>query len=707
MTLTSKPLLIVGATLCFSGIVAHFWNGPRDDVTGLLGLLNNTFPLTLAIVLAVVLSCVGHGVTRLFRIEFSNGAEEVAFSLFLGTGVVGLSVLGLGLVGLLRPWAVLGLIACYLIASYRSWTRLYAVACSGLQTVTRTRETKILASTFTALVIFLMWRAATPPNAADEMIYHLPVTKDFVDAGRVYPMFDNSLGNFPFLVHMIYVLCLMAKSDIAGRVFSLFLAITTALALYGFASRYLTRRVAVLSMFAFFAAGMVVEVATTTRIDVSLAGILFLCTYSMINYLESKTTGWLWVSALLAGFSLGIKHSAAIWLLLIGAMYLIESLIRRSNSVATIVGRGIAYAVIAAVVASPWYLKNYVWFNNPFYPLITGEVAEFNDERVRYFDANDERKLNEHFERATREIPEVVKTEEQALIDATDTRIKRQPLLLWNFFLKPNDYLMAEPYHYPNYLFLLIPFLIFFRKPRWLVWLLALGVTFVLAIASTSWIARYLLPAYPPLTLVAAYALNAISERVNLLRNVHIFVLAGLFAVVISTSILSMRKFNSFRFLAGNTSRRDVVGLFTYYKPLQFINNTLPKDARVMFLGAQLTYGIERPYISDESWFATKWRRLLVRNSSLEEVNRDLKQQGVTHILFSPNIFTYAAAMGMEGTGGMNLMARNPGDAAVEVTRLGTEYQLLRNWVTFTFYQHQFLETVYSDRNNYYVFKIK
>src|SRR5688572_23100170 len=187
MTLTSKTLLIVGATLCFSGIVAHFWIGPRDDVTGLLALLNNTFPLTLAIVIAVVLSCVGHSVARLFRIEFANGAEEIAFSLFLGTGVVGLSVLGLGLLGLLRPWAVLVVVAGHLIASYRSWTRLCTVASAGLQSLTRTRETKLLASIFTALVIFLILRAATPPNAADELIYHLPVTNDFVEAGRLYP----------------------------------------------------------------------------------------------------------------------------------------------------------------------------------------------------------------------------------------------------------------------------------------------------------------------------------------------------------------------------------------------------------------------------------------------------------------------------------------------------------------------------------------
>ena len=706
MIQSRKILLIIGPIIFLSGIIAHVWIGGRNDVTGWLALLNNTFPITLALSLAVVLSCVGHAVTRLVRIEFANGAEEIAFSLFLGTGVVGLSMLGLGLVGLLRPWAVLVLLACYLIASRRSWSRLYTVARNGLQTITRTRETKLLTAIFTLLAVFLVLRAATPPNAADELIYHLPVTKEYVEAGRVYPAFDNALGNFPFLIHMIYALCMMAKSDIAARVFSLFLALTTAMALYGFSSRYLTKRVAVLSVFAFLAAGMVVEVGTTTRIDVSLAGILFLATYAIINHIETKQIGWFWLSALLAGFSLGIKLSAGIWLLFVGAMYVIETLSRRSERVITMLGRGVAYALIAAAVASPWYLKNYVWFNNPVYPLITGEVAEVVDGRVRYFDANDEQKLNAHFEQASREIPEVVKAQEQALRDAIGRRVERHPLLLWNFFLEPNAYLMAEPHHYPNYLFLLIPFLIFFRKPRWIVWLTVLGVAFALAIAWTSWIARYLLPAYPALTIVAAYTLTAISERLSLLRNVHVFLVAGLLGLVVSTGVFSMRRFNSFQFITGAASRHDVVRRFTYYRPLQFINNTLPRDARVMFLGAQLSYGIERAYFSDESWFSTKWRRLLVRNNSLEEVHRDLTQQGVTHILFSPGTFTYAAARGVEGTGGLDLMALKTEDSSSQFSRLGPEYPLLRNWATFTLYQQQFLETIYSDPE-YYVFELK
>jgi hypothetical protein len=564
----------------------------------------------------------------------------------------------------------------------------------------------VAAAIYLLFVAFLVLRAATPPNAADEIIYHLSATNDFVKHGRVYPMFDNSLGNFPFLIHMIYAAGLVAGSETAARLFSLFLAVGTSFAIFGFCSRYVTRRIGAVAMFAFFGAGMVTEVAVTSRIDVSLAGMLFLCTYSMINYLDSGERGWLWISALLAGFSLGIKHTAAIWLALVAVMYLVQRVAIDRDRITAVLKAGVTYSLLALAVASPWYLKNYVWFHNPVYPLLTGEVAEFGPQGVRYFDANDEQRLDAHFNAVRTEAPELVKTEEQELTEAIGARVERHPLRWWEFFFDPEKYLMAEPYHFPNYLFLLIPFIVFVKRPRWILWLLILSVGFVFFMTSTSWIARYLLPAYPSLTIVAAYTLVKLTERVKQ-QKLAIFAVAATLGVVIAVGIRPMMTFNSFSYLAGIISRHDTVSRFPYYRPIEFINTQLPATARILVIGDQLSYGIEREYVGDESWFATKWRRLLVRNASLADVNDDLKRQGFTHVLYSDELFKFAALMGTQGTGGMEMIASEKDNRSEEARRLGPEYQLLRSWSTFTMYQKQFLEPIYADEYHHQIFKIK
>src|ERR1044071_3701394 len=112
-------------------------------------------------------------------------------------------------------------------------------------------------------------------------------------------------------------------------------------------------------------------------------------------------------------------------------------------------------------------------------------------------------------------MPEVVKAQEAELTNFINARTERHPLRWWEYFFTPEKYLMAEPYHYPNYLFLVIPLLAFLKRPRWIIWLLVLSFGFVFAVTATSWIARYLLPAYPALTIVAAYTLVTLSESLK------------------------------------------------------------------------------------------------------------------------------------------------------------------------------------------------
>jgi len=707
---TNKQILLVILTaIGLAAVAAHIYLDPTQDAKGALAILDHVFDVTLALTLTATSVSVGYAVCERFRLEFANAAEAIGISLFVGTGMLGLLVLFLGLASLLRPFPIAAMVAVCIVVSRRSWMRLYPSIKATIQSLITSREAAVAVTIYFGLIAFLALRAAVPPTAADEVIYHLPVTSDFVRHGAIYPMFDNSLGNFPFLIHMIYAVCILVGSDIAARLISLFLAVGTSWAIFGFCARYLSRRVAALAAFAFFAAGMVVEVAVTSRIDVSLAGMLFICTYAMVNYLDMGHRGWLWVSAVLAGFSLGIKHTAVLWLALLGLMYLVQLIIINRARILPVLGAGVVYSFIALAIASPWYIKNYIWFHNPVYPLLTGEVAEFGPNGIRYFDANDERRLDAHFNVARAEIPDIVSAEERQLTDAVNSRVQRHPLRWWEYFVQPSKYLMAEPFHYPNYLFLVIPLLVFLKKPRWILWLLILSLGFVFAVTWTSWIARYLLPAYPALTIVASYTLIELSDRLKSrqasLEKLSFYAVACALAAVLAAGVKTMKTFNSFTFLTGQASRRETVSQFTYYQPIRFINS-LPSNARILVIGAQLTYGIEREHLTDEGWFATKWRRVLVRNASYEEINEDLKQHGFTHIFYSEGIFKFAAIMGTQGTGGTDMMFVSQKELSPEARRLGPEYQLLRNWSTFSLYKSKFLETIYSS-DGYEVLRIK
>ena len=701
-----RLILLSLIALQLASVLAHLYR--NADSRGFIAILDRVFDFGITLCLAALMIMVGRTIARWFGLKFGNTAEDFAFSFFLGTGVLALSVLFLGLLGLLRPWPTAILILIYIAIVARDLPNFYTLVCNSFVKIASSRKS-ILSLLFVCMIVVFALRAATPLHIGDEAIYHLPVPREFINEGRVFPNFNNSLGNFPFLIQMVYALFLMADSDIAPKLFSLLIAVFTSLGLYGFCARYLTQRVGLIALFGFFAAGMVVEVAVTARIDVSLAGMLFMATYAMINFIDTERSQWLLLSAVLSGFSLGIKHSAGGWLVLLTLMFLIESL-RKRRDIFSAIKQLFVYAFISLAIASPWYIKNAVWFHNPVYPLITGEVAEFGPQGLRYFTSDDERRLDAHFEIAQQEIPEVVKQQEAQLADAVSRRPSRHPLRFWEFFLKPNTYLMSEPFHFPNYMFLIIPLLLFVRRQRWVMWLLGISLVFVFSVTYASWMARFLLPAFPPLTIVASYTLSSFCDQLNSRASwtsrLPAWVVVLSLSVVVIVSAIWIRTTNGLQFLTGRMSRREFLTQLPYYRPFEFINSNLPADVRIMLLGVQPSFDLERDYLTDETWFTTKWRRLLVKHASLEEVNDELKRQKVTHIFYCPGLFTYAARTGVQGAGGMQWVARNERKQTGEANRLGAEYVLLRNWATFTLYSSKFLETVYTDEDCQ-VFRVK
>jgi len=546
-----------------------------------------------------------------------------------------------------------------------------------------------------------------PPHAYDEEIYHLPATRAFIDRARVYPLVDNGAGNMPFLMQMIYAICLMAKSDTAAKVFSLIVALVGALALYAFCARFLSRRTGLVALVAFFCAGMVVEVAITCRVDVSLACMLFMATYAMINSLETDGRGWLYASALFAGFALGIKHTAALWVLALGVMFLVESFLRKSAALA-VLKRGALFTAVMLLVASPWFIKNQVWFHNPIYPFGTGEVTALDGGHPSYFTPADEARLDAHFEQARRAMPALVVQREAELKQAVANRQIQHPPHFWEYFTDPTRYNSPENYHEPNYLFLFAPLVLLFRKSRWVIWLAALSTAFYLLLTQVVWHSRYLLPMYPALTVVAAYVLVGLVEWAETKAKSRALALASKALPVVAIGVAlgplaftSLTQFGELRggeYLAGQLSRRGFMSSMFYYQAINYINRTLPQNARVMMIGAQMSYGLQRDYVADTSLDTLGWQRLLLRNDSLEGVRDDLGRQGVTHLLVAYGIFPWGASR----TGSASLVT-----AEVLQKSRPDYYVQLRNWATLDLFTSQYVEQVYTDQAGYILYRLK
>jgi 4-amino-4-deoxy-L-arabinose transferase-like glycosyltransferase len=715
LSMTRALALILPITLlCVFSVYAHFRVASAgEDYKGALAPFDRVFDLLLTVILVATVFAAGRAMSRLLSLSFTSIAEEAAFSIMLGTGIVGMLVFALGVLGLLRPLPVTLLFVVLLVFGRSEMLRLYNAVREAISQNLIARERRVTALLFCALLVVLALRAGLPPHAVDEAIYHLAAPKAFVDAGRIYPLYDNFSGDMPLLVHMFYAVCLIAKADIAARLFSLALAVTTAIALYAFCARFFTRKMGALAMFGLFGAGMVTEVAITTRVDLAQAGMGFVALYAMMNYLETDTRGWLWASALLSGFNLGIKYTAGIWVGMVGVMFLYESLVRKRERFVIVLARGLLFSAVTLAAFSPWMVKNYVYFKNPVYPFGTGEVAEYGAQGTRFFNADDERKMEAYLAQSKREIPQIFENISALMTEAEGNRVERHPFRVWEFFTDPLRYQMgsAEGHHEPNYLFLLAPLLLILPRHRWVVWLGLISVAFFCFVAATSWIARYYLPVYPAMTLIAVYVLVTLAEKLKTQAPIaRILPAAAVVTAVALTAFVFVLQFHvsgGASFLTGSLSRREFLQAAFYYPPVDYINQNSPADAKVMLVGAQMGYHLQRPYLAEVGWDSVEWQRLMIRNDSVEEIYEDIKRQGITHILYGPGLFRFIAAVGREGSGPSGAMYQTGSDTE----RPAKDYSVqLRNWATFELFRSKYLETLKNFRieeADYVVLKVK
>lgn len=282
------------------------------------------------------------------------------------------------------------------------------------------------------------------------------------------------------------------------------------------------------------------------------------------------------------------------------------------------------------------------------------------------------------------------------MAEAERHRVERRPFRAWEFFTDPDRYQMglAEGHHEPNYLFLLTPLLLVVPRRRWLVWLAVISIAFFCFVASTAWIARYYLPVYPAMTLIAAYVLVTLAEKLRTQAPIaRILPATAVVTAVALTAFVFVLQFyvsGGAAFLTGRLSRREFLQAAFYYPPVDYINHNSPADAKVMLIGAQMGYHLQRPYLAEVGWDTVEWQRLMIRNDSMESVHEDIKRQGITHILYGPGLFRFIAAVGREGSGPSGVMYKG----AEGETSAKDYYVQLRNWATFEDYRSKYLDTL-------------
>lgn len=363
-------------------------------LVGLLIALKNPVVIVLlltdGLLAAVILTCAilgGLAAVPLLRLGPLPVRWLVLLGAGLGIGLLSITVLLLGLAGVLNRYVWIAVLAVGAAAGIVQVRALLSTAASHAPEPApspgRLRWLWLLVCPFLALTILV---ASAPPgylwaeegNGYDVLEYHLEMPKEYLAAGRIAYAPHNVYANFPANVEMLYLLCMVLGGDAIGaagacKMLNAALAVLTVAAAWLIGRR---RSPAAGVVTATVAAGIgwLTYLSGVAYVENGMLLFGMLSTAALLQAIDDGTHRMRWIVAagLLAGICLGCKYTAIV---LIGLPLTVGSLVGLPGTVRHRVAAAGLFVLVQVAALAPWLIKNSVMTRNPVFPL-AGQVFD-------------------------------------------------------------------------------------------------------------------------------------------------------------------------------------------------------------------------------------------------------------------------------------------------------------------------------------------
>lgn len=579
-----------------------------SPIAAYLTVLNRLFDLGFAAFVVCIALMLGRICLRRMGFFIAPGIEQNVFALVVGLGVIVEVLIGLGFLRLLyTPWLIGILLLLAWIASGEVRIALDEWNAIWHTHIPFSKIEKFLLGGMIITALPVGLRALTPPTAYDALMYHLPAPKAFLDAHALLPFLENIQANSPIAFDLLTMFGLSVGSDVFPQLLQFALGIALALGVYQFAACAFNRSVAILAAAILFSIPIFGILAGWAYLDVSWVLCEFLSVYAFWRWDRHRRTQWLVLCAGLMGLALSNKYLALQGMIILGITIVVSS---HSDGWLHVARNLIVFGFVAALVAFPWYWKNWLWLGNPVYPYFWGGVnydalrLEFNTYLLSGYG---------------------IGRDWLAYV-----------MLPLNIFARSGEFGPVAP-SAPSFVFLLLPAYLALPKTSTSNLLLALSAARFVIWAVGAQELRFLLVIYPMLSIVSGYVIDQLLRRWDKpLLRVEIGVLIGL---IIGAGVwfqwrYCLQQSHLLAYLTGVASRADFLRAnLNPYVATEFVNATLPSTARILAISDGRGYYFEREFIPDTG--RDHWRTRIIRGETLDLVLQNLQAEGITHLWVS------------------------------------------------------------------------
>lgn len=474
-------------------------------------------------------------------------------------------------------------------------------------------------------VVLALIGSMAPPTAKDTLLYHFALPKAFITQ-HSNGFVEGNIASYLALgaeMHNVWAMLLggLINAHVAevaaGSVNWLFFPLLLA-GVFGWARELeISRRSSLIAVFVVAAVPSAYHVASSSYIDLELALYVLLAVYGLTRWWRTQESGWLILMAIFLGASLSIKLTTLFIFAAVALVIVFRAREAKESGAGRIIAFGFGSLLLAAVIASPWYLRTWKTTGSPVFPFYMsmwkGEAPGWDVERSNLFQT-----MNSNYGGRDKSVVDY-------LVSPWNISVNAQPEES-RFF----DGVIGVAF------LIGLPLLIF------ALWKLEMPIeikicTAVAAIMFLFWLfssqqLRYLLPILPLLSIAITFAADKTSE---MLRNATLLslVAASIAAVLVSFAWFAQR--GPIRVvLGGETRDAFLTRNLDYYPYYQYLNTETADDAKVWLINMRRdTYNLDRPAVSDylfEDWTLRNW---VWEARSTPELKAKIAAMGVQYIL--------------------------------------------------------------------------
>jgi len=515
--------------------------------------------------------------------------------------------------------------------------------------------------------------AAVPPVSRDALTHHLAVPKLYLKYGSMFEIPTVVFSYYPMNIDLLYLIPLYFEKDIIPKYIHFAFALLTAWFIFVFVKDRIGKPLyGLLGALLFLSLPMIIKLSITVYVDL---GLVFFSTASLLYVLKWAAKGYqirhLLLAGVFCGLGLGTKYNGLVSLFLIAffipVLYLrgnlqrddpidglsIETLRKKNARVVSsyrALGAAAVFISVSLLVFSPWMIRNYIWTQNPIYPLYQTFFSSLNQSGKMNTQNDDPIAFKNNEKSDGRINPFILR---KKVFDETPLELITIPVRIF-FQGKDNNPRYFDGKLNP-YLFF-FPFLAFIgfrrlpeRQKRENLALLCFSFLFLLyAFVQIDMRIRYIAPIIAPLVILSVFGLH---QTVTLIRDkwtgAKRRVGFGLMAVaVISLLMLNaqylvaqFRYVDPISYLSGKLGRDDYIKKYRReYPAIQFINRHLPPTARLLalYLGNRIYY-CDREMVCNDDFI----KKAIAAATSADSLADILQTQGFSHLLIRYDYFTY------------------------------------------------------------------